>query len=79
MPPRRTPAYRGTKDAELRARFESLDERLAGLRGELVSLFELVLENRTRLSDLEETTPKAKPTARRRSRRRSRRRRRSSS
>ena len=66
----------GATTSELRARFESLDERLAGLREELGSLFELVLENRSRLAHLEEQRT-SKPARRRSTRgsRRSRRRR----
>ena len=71
--PRRTPVYRGVSTAELYARFEHVEGRLAEVRDEVSSLFALILENRERLSDLEETQAAA-----RRGSRRSRRRRRKS-
>ena len=50
--PRRSPVYRGTAN-EMRARLFEMHGKLAELRQEIGSLFELVLENRSRLDDLE--------------------------
>ena len=73
--PRRSPVYRGVAN-EMRARLFEMHEKLAELRREIGSLFELVLENRSRLDDLESV--KRGPTVRqsRRHSRRSRRKRR---
>ena len=50
--PRRTPVYRGTAN-EMRERLFEMDGEMAELRQEIGSLFELVLENRSRLDALE--------------------------
>ena len=70
---RRSPVFRGTNDMR---RFESVERKLAEVRGELGTLFEMVLEHRSRIEGLEEDCV-VKP-VRRRSRRGSRRKRRSS-
>ena len=71
--PRRSPVYSGTAN-EMRARLFEMHGKLAELRQEIGSLFELVLENRSRLDDLERV--KRGPTVRQRHSRRSRRKRR---
>lgn len=70
---RRSPVFRGTNDMR---RFESVERKLAEVRAEVASLFELVLEHQSRIEDLEGDCV-VKP-VRRRSRRGSRRKRRSS-
>ena len=72
MPARRSPVYRGTSD---KRRFEDIERKLAESRWELGSLFELVLEHRSRIEELEGDCV-VKP-VRRRSRRGSRRKRKS--
>lgn len=75
MQRRPPPSYRGTAN-EMSARLFEMHGKLAELRQEVGSLFELVLENRSRLDDLENV--KRVPTVKRsrRSRRSTRRKRR---
>ena len=65
--PRRTPVYRGTAN-EMRERLFEMNGKIAELRQEIGSLFELVLENRSRLDALE--SAKRVPRVRRSRRRR---------
>ena len=69
MPRRtRTPAFRGSgvSTAETRMRLEQMEGRLSGLQDELMSLFQLVLQDRDRIAALEGA--QRPPAARRRSR-----------
>ena len=70
--PRGSPVFRGNAN-EMRERLFEMDGKIAELRQEIRSLFQLVLENRSRLDDLESV--KRGPTVRqsRRHRRRTRR------
>lgn len=66
----RTPAFRGSgvsSTAETRMRLEEIEGRLSGLQDELMSLFQLLLEDRDRIAALE--AAQRPPAARRRSRR----------
>ena len=69
MPRRaRTPAFRGSGvSAETRLRLEEMEGRLSGLQDELMSLFQLLLEDRDRIAALEAGHQRTPP-ARRRSR-----------
>jgi hypothetical protein len=73
----RTPAFRGSgaSNAEARMRFEEMEGRLSGLQEELMSLFQLLLEDRDRIAALEagHQRPPAPRRRSRRSRRKSRR------
>ena len=72
MPRRtRTPAFRGSgvSTAETRMRLEQMEGRLSGLQDELMSLFQLVLQDRDRIAALEDAQPQRAPAPRRRSRR----------
>ena len=74
MPPRRrSPVYGGTTDMR---RFESVERKVAEVRAELGALFDLVLEHRSRIEELEGGC--IVKGVRRRSRRGSRRKRKSS-
>ena len=73
--PRRSPAYRGTRTRdEVRDRFERIEWAMSEIRQEISSLFSLVLENRSRLGDLEKVkrVPYVKRSRRRTGRRKSR-------
>lgn len=63
---RRSPVFRGTNDMR---RFESVERKIAEVRGELGSVFELVLEHRSRIEDLETAVNCVVKPVRRRSRR----------
>ena len=51
----RTPVFRGSgvSTAETRVRLEEMEGRLSGLQDELMSLFQLLLEDRDRIAALE--------------------------
>ena len=75
----RTPAFRGSgaSTAETRLRLEQMEGRLSGLQDELMSLFQLLLEDRDRIAALEAGHQRAPAARRGRSRGRSTRRKKS--
>ena len=75
----RTPTFRGSgvSTAEMRMRFEEMEGRLSGLQDELMSLFQLLLEDRDRIAALEAGHQRAPAARRGRSRGRSSRRKKS--
>ena len=63
----RTPAFRGSgaSTAETRLRLEQMEGRLSGLQDELMSLFQLLLEDRDRIAALEAGHQRTPPARRR--------------